>query len=116
MQKKKLTRLALVLVSGAFLLTGVEKLVCSKCAAAVFVGGEVRVGGPPPPMRPPGVVPMAPGPGMVWVPGAWGWGPGGQWVWQGGYWARPPFPGAVWFPPRYVPRRSAWVRGGWGRR
>ena|ERR1041385_6707971 len=56
---------------------------------------------------------VAPGPGFVWVGGAWVW--HGRWVWEHGHWARPPHPGAVWVAPRYVFRggRHVWVRGGW---
>jgi hypothetical protein len=82
-------------------------------APGVSVGAEVAVDAAPPAPMVDAVV-AAPGPGFVWIGGAWFWG-GGRWVWQGGHWARPPHPGAVWVPHRYVYRngRHVWVRGGW---
>jgi hypothetical protein len=73
---------------------------------------EVVVSGaPPPPMEE--VVPPQPDVTFVWIPGVWVW--RGGWVWDGGRWGRPPHPGAVWVPHRYVYRngRHVWVRGGW---
>jgi hypothetical protein len=61
-------------------------------------------------------IPMAPGPGMVWVDGNWAWN-GGAWVWVPGTWARPPFPRAKWRPGHWNRnwRRggSRWVGGRW---
>lgn len=48
---------------------------------------------------------VAPGPGYVWVPGAWEW--RGSWVWVGGYWALAPYPRAVWI-------EGYWTRGPYG--
>ena len=59
--------------------------------------------GPPAPQVEPVVV--APGPGFVWIPGAWEW--HGRWVWVGGYWATPPHPAAIWV-------EGYWVRGPYG--
>jgi len=59
--------------------------------------------GPPLPRNDPVIV--APGPGYVWIPGAWEW--QGRWVWVGGYWATPPHPAAVWV-------EGYWVRGPYG--
>jgi hypothetical protein len=52
---------------------------------------------PPPPQTE--VIVTAPGPGYVWIPGAWDW--RGSWVWVGGYWAVAPYP------------RAVWIQGGW---
>jgi uncharacterized protein YcfJ len=58
---------------------------------------------PPPPQTE--VVVTAPGPGYVWIPGAWEW--RGSWVWVGGYWAVAPSPRAVWI-------QGYWSRGPYG--
>jgi len=65
--------------------------------------GPVVGEAPPPP--PAETVIVAPGPGYVWVPGAWEW--HGRWVWVGGFWAVPPHPAAVWVD-------GYWVRGPYG--
>jgi hypothetical protein len=65
--------------------------------------GEAVSQEPPPPQQ--DVVVVAPGPGYVWVPGAWEW--HGGWVWVGGYWANPPYPRAVWID-------GYWTRGPYG--
>jgi hypothetical protein len=59
------------------------------------------------------VATVAPGPGFVWVGGAWNW--QGRWVWQAGRWGRPPRFGAVWVGPRhrYYGGRYMWYRGHW---
>ena|ERR1700690_1560077 len=65
------------------------------------VGPGVAEQAPPPPQVE--VVPVAPDPTYVWVPGYWSIGVGGGWVWIGGHYGVPPRPHAV------------WVRGYWGR-
>lgn len=56
---------------------------------------------------------MAPGPGFVWIPGAWVWRT--QWVWARGHWEHPPQPGAVWVAPSYENRSTnqVFIQGGW---
>lgn len=44
--------------------------------------------GPEPPPPPPEPIVVAPGPGFLWVDGAWVWF-GDHWVWHHGYWHRP---------------------------
>jgi len=61
--------------------------------AVVAVASE-----PPPPV--PETVVVAPGPGYVWIPGAYVWG-GAGWFWCAGHWSWPPHPHAY------------WVGGGW---
>jgi hypothetical protein len=56
---------------------------------------------PPPPAAQVEVVPVAPGPGFIWVGGEYAWG-GGGWYWAPGHWRARPYGGAV------------WVHGGWG--
>jgi hypothetical protein len=73
-------------------------------ASAAPQGGEVVVSEAPPP-PPSETVVVAPGPGYVWVAGAWVW--NGRWVWEAGHWAYPPYYGAVWVGP-------VWVRGPYG--
>jgi hypothetical protein len=79
---------------------------------SAVVGEEVVVTAPAPAVI---VEPMtvAPGPGFVWIQGGWIW--HGRWEWEHARWARPPRPGAVWVPHRYVNRNGAhvFVRGGW---
>ena len=70
-------------------------------SAVVPAPPSAEVGGPPPPPAPVAEqVIVAPGPGYVWIDGAWMWG-GAGWVWVGGHWTVPPH------------RRAYWVRGGW---
>ena len=56
---------------------------------------------------------VAPGPGFIWIGGAWAW--HGHWVWEHGRWGRPPHPGAVWRPHHYEYRGGVhvFIRGGW---
>src|SRR5213082_3190421 len=68
-------------------------------AAQVSIG--IRIGQPPPP-RVVRVVPARPAPEFVWVEGYWY--PAGRsnhWKWHEGYWTRAPYPGAIWYSPRY---------------
>ena len=81
-------------------------------ATATTDGEVVADSAPPPPIEE--TVTVAPDPAFIWIGGVWVWG-GGGWRWEGGHWARPPHPGAVWVPHRYVNRngRHVWIRGGW---
>jgi hypothetical protein len=81
-------------------------------ARPVVVGTEVDVAGDPPAAIVENVTP-APGIGFVWIGGAWAW--HGRWAWESGHWDRPPHPGAVWVPHRYVVHngRHVFIRGGW---
>jgi hypothetical protein len=91
----------------------------STCGCVVYpnapvatAGAEVDVAGAPPaPLV--DEVSLSPGIGFVWIGGAWAW--QGRWVWERGHWDRPPHPGAVWVPHRYVYHdgRHRFVRGGW---
>ena len=74
--------------------------------SAVSSPTATTVAGEPPPAVVETVV-AAPGPGYVWISGAWTWSYGG-WVWYGGHWAVPPHPHAYWVPARW--------EGGYGRR
>ena len=73
---------------------------------------EVDVIGDPPAPIVENVTP-SPDIGFVWIGGAWAW--HDRWVWEGGHWDRPPHPGAVWVPHRYVYHngRHVFIRGGW---
>jgi hypothetical protein len=76
------------------------------------VAGEIFVtAAPPPPIVE--QVTVSPGPAFVWIGGNWVW--HGKWMWERGHWARPPHPGAVWVPHRYVYRngRHVFINGGW---
>ena len=96
-----------------------SKLASCTCAALIFaagcvapVGGVVEVSGPPPPVYVE-TAPPSPGPGYVWIGGAWSW--QGHWAWDRGHWDRPPHPGAVWVPHQYSNRngKHTFVRGAW---
>jgi hypothetical protein len=69
---------------------------------------------PPPPPVVDEVVTVAPGPGFVWIGGAYEW-VGGRWAWYGGHWAHPAYPRAVWVPGGWHGERHGrvWVRGHW---
>ena len=69
---------------------------------ATTTGPAVAEQAPPPPQVE--VVPVAPGPDYVWLPGYWSIGVGGSWVWIGGHYGLPPRPHAI------------GVGGHWGRR
>ncbi len=77
------------------------------------VSEEVIVTEAPPPPPADEVVVASPGPGFVWIGGAWVW--RGHWVWERGHWARPPRPGAVWVPHHYEYRNGVhvFIRGRW---
>ncbi|MGH7939987.1 MAG: YMGG-like glycine zipper-containing protein [Limisphaerales bacterium] len=59
-----------------------------------------------PPPQPDETIVGSPGPGYVWISGAWQWN-GIGWVWIGGRWAYPPWPNAVW-------AHGYWYRGPFG--
>lgn len=72
---------------------------------------------PPPPTAQVEVVPGAPGPIYVWLPGYWAWrGPRLGYVWVAGRHAVP-HPGHAWVPGHWAPRPGGhvWVHGHWRR-
>ena len=94
-------RSLLIAASSFFLTVG--------AASAQFV---VRIGPPPP--RPVEVVPAAPHPGWVWVPGYHRW-DGHGYVWVHGHYANPPRPGAVWVAGEWRAENGGhvWHEGYW---
>jgi len=61
----------------------------------------------------------SPGPGFIWLPGAWEWNVGvHHYDWRGGRWERPPHDGATWMAPRYEERggRRVYSKGHWSHR
>lgn len=76
--------------------------------------GPVVDSQPPPPQVE--VMPVAPGPGYVWIGGHWGWNLGRH-VWIGGRWMLPPA-GYAWVPGYWGrhDRGWRWHGGYWGRR
>lgn len=76
-------------------------------------GAWVQVPPPAPRYEP---IPVAPGPGYLWIGGYWSW-QVNRHVWIGGRWALPPA-GHVWVPHRWDRGRRGWSErpGHWGRR
>ncbi len=72
----------------------------------------VRIGPPPPAPRQ--VIPVAPGPRYIWVPGYYRYN-GRAYAWVPGRYAIPPYHYRAWVPGRWVPRSGGyvWVRGYW---
>lgn len=113
MKKSALIPLILVGATSSILLSGCvyrERVVVREPRPAP---GEVIVENAPPPMETEEIT-IAPGPGYVWVPGAWVW-RGHRWAWRRGHWVRPPRAGAVWVAPHYEEREGVhvWVEGNW---
>lgn len=114
---KKYSKPIILAAAGALLLSGCvyrERTVYSEPGPnGTVVASDTVVAEPPPPPIVE-VQPVMPGPGFVWIGGAWYWG-GHRWDWQPGHWAHPPRPGAVWVPHRYVYRNGqhVFIRGGW---
>ena len=109
MKKPALLKMALLIFAASLSVVG---CVVYPATPVATVGAEVDVvGDPPAPMYE--TIPMSPGIGFVWIGGAWAW--HDRWVWEAGHWDRPPHPGAVWVPHRYVVRngRHVFVQGGW---
>lgn len=75
--------------------------------------GQVVAQAPPAPQVE--VVPVAPGPEYVWMPGFWSVGVGGGWVWVGGHYGIRPRPHAVWVTGHWARHRHGyvWISGRW---
>jgi hypothetical protein len=118
MKRQRCVKTVLLIAGTSLLISGcvVRERVGYSGTAVVgesTVDTEVVVDSPPPaPLVE--TVTVAPDPTFIWIGGAWVWG-GTNWRWEHGRWARPPHPGAVWVPHRYVDRsgRHVWSRGGW---
>ena len=82
------------------------------CATAAPRGRVYLRLGPPAPIVETRIV--SPGPGYVWVPGAYRW-ERNAYLWAPGRWDRPPRARAVWVPARWVHDRRGWylVEGHW---
>lgn len=93
-----------------FLLLGCLSL---GCAARVYTPAGVEVSTMPPPDRVE-YVPVAPGPGHVWVRGHWGW-DGHRHYWVRGRYLRRPASHYVWRPAGWVHVRGRYryVPGRW---
>jgi hypothetical protein len=91
--------------------TSAVALALAGCVVAQPV--VVRTPPPPPPLRVE-VVPVAPTPAHVWVPGHWTW-RHEHYVWAPGHWEVPAQPGYIWVPGGWVARGGgyAWVEGHW---
>jgi hypothetical protein len=82
------------------------------CATAAPRGRVYLRVGPPAPIVETRIV--SPGPGYVWIPGAYRW-EGRNYVWVPGRWDRTPRARAVWVPARWVHDRRGWyvIDGHW---
>ncbi len=91
--------------------TALGALLLPACASRYYVEQEPLA--PPPPVAR-GYVGVAPGPGYVWIEGAWDW-RGGRNYWTPGRWVRPPRSRAIWLPGHWVRERrgSYWRPGYW---
>jgi hypothetical protein len=84
-------------------------------------GGEVGVEGEyevdaPPPAAQEDVVLTSPGPGYVWIGGAYEYNRGGRaWGWKAGRWERPPREGQTWVGAHFETRsgKHYYRRGYW---
>ena|SRR5437016_4138640 len=94
-----------------YLLTILAALMVLTVPAFAQVSIGIRIG-PPPPPRVVRIVPARPAPEFVWVEGYWyPVGHGNHWKWHQGYWTRSPYPGAIWYAPRY--ERDEYFEGYW---
>lgn len=81
-------------------------------SAPVGVVVQKPVAVPPLPVE---TVPVAPSPGLVWVPGRWEWN-GVSWTWYAGYYAAAPVVGATWIPGYWkqgLLGNWRWIEGHW---
>jgi hypothetical protein len=92
------------------LILGTAVGAASACASA---GARVYVRVPPPPPVVEARV-VAPGPGLVWIPGYYTWN-NAAYVWAPGRWVRPVRARARWVPGHWVHSRRGWyfVDGHW---
>jgi hypothetical protein len=109
MKKINLLKMALPICAASILTVSCVVYPREPVATA---GTEVDVYGDPPAPIVEEITP-SPGIGFVWIGGAWAW--HDHWVWEAGRWDRPPHPGAVWVPHRYVYHngRHIFIQGGW---
>jgi hypothetical protein len=91
-------------------------LVCGAAPLALGAGLDIgiNIGGPevvvhsqPPPERIE-TIPVAPGPGYVWIRGHWLW-HRERWEWKAGYFERASQPGSMWVSGKWVARGNGWV-------
>lgn len=109
--RKLLTGSLLALIFGAApLLTATDAQ--AQIGASVSVGVRIPVAPPPPRVE---IVPAAPSPRHVWIPGHWGWN-GTKHVWVGGYHDLPPHRSYRWVPAAWLNEGGTWVfhQGHWG--
>jgi len=91
--------------SSLALALGIAGVVATGCVVAPEPRGMVVSEAPPPPQVE--IVPVAPGPGFIWVEGHWGW--RGRWVWESGRYVSRPHSRAAWVPGHWVAGRRGWV-------
>lgn len=61
----------------------------------------------PPAPQPPAAMPAQPTSQHAWIPGFWTW-RNSRYEWMAGHWEVPPFAGAVWQNPRWVPESGSY--------
>jgi hypothetical protein len=113
MKNSNVLKAARLLLAGLLLMTGCAPRERTTYQAPASQADTEVVVEQAPPLPEVETMTIAPGPGFVWVPGAWSW--RSEWVWDQGHWAHPPQPGAVWVSPRYEARdgKHVFIRGGW---
>lgn len=100
---------------------GLSKISLLALCVAAFISGcahseprhrvrarEVVVTQPPPPPQSE-VIPPAPGPNYVWVPGYWAWDGKRRYVWQSGHYEARPTERSAYEPGHWERSRNGWV-------
>ncbi|HTA28849.1 MAG TPA: YXWGXW repeat-containing protein [Candidatus Cybelea sp.] len=114
MNKSKLLKPVFALSVGAMCLAGCTvRETAYQTPGGTVAESEIDVTGPPPAPLVDDVT-VSPGPGFVWIGGAWAW-VGGRWEWERGRWDHRPHAGAVWVPHHYEFHngRHVFTRGHW---
>src|SRR5438105_5266625 len=88
--------------------TAHQEIIAQRLPAPARLSITESIATQPPPPPPPEMIPLAPLPSSIWVPGYWAWNNGWQWV--AGHWAQPPQGATTWVPGQWVPEGQHW---GW---
>ena len=93
-------------------LLGIAPVFLSETPAQAQAAIRIQMAPPAPRVE---VIPRAPSPRHVWVPGYWAW-RGGRHVWIAGHYELPPRGMHTWIEPRWEHRGGSYVfiEGRWG--